>query len=188
MHYWNFEGWGKSFTNKHSLKRHKVTHDPDKKYSWDVCNKKFSLPQYLKEHKVVHTSERPYSWKFPGCNKSFRQAGKLSIHRKEHQNTKNEISKELVHSGDSNNFKRQDLVNTNSWVDPNLSDPWITPYIIKNSYWWWDLQSILNSYWTQAQTLLNNSIMQNTMYSTPSLNEQALAMNLLASQGFPAGF
>ncbi|CAI2369307.1 unnamed protein product [Moneuplotes crassus] len=79
-------GCGKSFTNKHSLKRHKTTHDPNKKYKCDVCSKSFSLPQYLKEHKVVHTDKRPFVCKFPGCGKSFRQAGKLSIHRKEHKN------------------------------------------------------------------------------------------------------
>ena len=84
MYHCNYEGCGKSFTNKHSLKRHEVTHNPDKKFKCDLCSKSFSLPQYLKEHKVVHTGERPFICKFPGCGKSFRQAGKLSIHRKEH--------------------------------------------------------------------------------------------------------
>lgn len=93
MYCWDHKGWGKSFTNKHSLKRHKTTHDPNKKYKCEVWSKSFSLPQYLKEHKVVHTNARPFVCKFPGCNKSFRQAGKLSIHKKEHINDRKSTAK-----------------------------------------------------------------------------------------------
>lgn len=61
-----------------------ITHDPNKKYACNQCTKRFSLPQYLREHMVVHSSARPFVCKFPNCGKTFRQAGKLSMHKKSH--------------------------------------------------------------------------------------------------------
>ena len=137
MYYWNHTGWGKSFTNKHSLKRHKTTHDPNKKYKWEVCSKSFSLPQYLKEHKVVHTNERPFVCKFPGCGKSFRQAGKLSIHRKEHLNpdkckTRSKTVKKTPDVG-LTPFNYQSLV-----FPQNLSETWSLMSELQQSYCFWD--------------------------------------------------
>ena len=48
------------------------------------CDKRFSLKQYLKEHQYTHTGERPYICNINGCEKTFRQAGKLSLHRRQH--------------------------------------------------------------------------------------------------------
>ena len=123
MYYCDHKGWEKSFTNKHSLKRHKTTHDPNKKFKCEVWFKSFSLPQYLKEHKVVHTSDRPFVWKFPGCKKSFRQAGKLSIHKKEHLNsfkpktTRKAKKKAPVASLSAANY-------SGLFFSPNLSETW----------------------------------------------------------------
>ena len=125
MYYCNYDGCGKSFTNKHSLKRHEVTHNPDKKFKCDLCSKSFSLPQYLKEHKVVHTGERPFVWKFPGCGKSFRQAGKLSIHRKEHSSSENKILTSDTIYDDYNTCLTNNLNYSGVALNHTMSNYWI---------------------------------------------------------------
>ena len=129
---------GKSFTNKHSLKRHKVTHDPNKKYKCDICSKAFSLPQYLKEHKIVHTGERPFSCDFPGCYKSFRQAGKLSIHKKEHGNTQKNVKP--TH-GIKLSIPMRDVEYNSFWSSSNLSGQTFTIETLSHYYCMWDMSS-----------------------------------------------
>ena len=33
----------------------------------------------------IHTQQKPFRCDYPGCNRTFRQAGKLSMHKKSHQ-------------------------------------------------------------------------------------------------------
>jgi hypothetical protein len=40
------------------------------------------LPQYLEEHEYTHTGEKPFVCGINGCPETFRQRGKLSIHKK----------------------------------------------------------------------------------------------------------
>jgi uncharacterized Zn-finger protein len=40
----------------------------------------------LKEHTYIHTGQKPFKCPYEGCTKAFRQAGKLSMHKKFHQN------------------------------------------------------------------------------------------------------
>ena len=72
------------YRTKFSLKRHYLDHLGIKQHQCPHCGKRFSLPQYLTEHMYTHTGEKPFACTYPGCNKRFRQAGKLSIHRKKH--------------------------------------------------------------------------------------------------------
>ena len=76
------EGCDKAFTTRFSLRRHLVSHLPAKQFQCKLCFKKFTLGQYLREHMYIHTGQKPYVCKYPGCGKSFRQAGKLSQHKK----------------------------------------------------------------------------------------------------------
>ena len=145
MYYCNHEGWGKSFTNKHSLKRHKTTHDPNKKYKCDTCGKKFALPQYLKEHQVVHTGERPFICKFPGCGKSFRQAGKLSIHRKEHQDTERCSVREDKSYTLSHGLIVPSVDYHAHWLTQNLSETWNFANDVMQTYCFCDLPKIHNA-------------------------------------------
>ena len=41
--------------------------------------------RYLKEHVHVHTKDKTYTCEIGGCKKRFRQAGKLSLHRRTHK-------------------------------------------------------------------------------------------------------
>jgi hypothetical protein len=72
------------YRTKYSLKRHYLGHLGVKQHECPYCHKRFSLPQYLQEHLYIHTGEKPFLCTHPGCLKRFRQAGKLSIHKKEH--------------------------------------------------------------------------------------------------------
>jgi hypothetical protein len=55
---------------------------PEKKFKCDVCSKFFSSKHCLKEHGYTHTNERPYSC--PSCQKPFKHASQLSLHKKVH--------------------------------------------------------------------------------------------------------
>ena len=41
----------------------------------------------------MHTGRKPFVCTFPGCGKAFRQAGKLSVHKKLHRNIVFEVLK-----------------------------------------------------------------------------------------------
>jgi hypothetical protein len=78
------EDCGKLFKTKFSLKRHMLIHSQQKEHECPHCGKKFSLPQYMREHMFTHTKEKPYVCGVAGCPERFRQAGKLSLHRRTH--------------------------------------------------------------------------------------------------------
>ena len=77
-------GCGRLFKAKFSMRRHKLVHNEVKPYSCEYCGKKFALPQYMKEHTYTHTKDKPFVCGVGGCQKRFRQAGKLSLHRRTH--------------------------------------------------------------------------------------------------------
>ena len=76
----------KSYTTRFSLRRHIASHSAIKQHVCVLCFKTFTLAQYLKEHTYIHTQQKPFKCDFEGCNRAFRQAGKLSMHKKVHQN------------------------------------------------------------------------------------------------------
>ena len=80
----SFPGCGRLFKTKFSMKRHSFVHNEDKKYVCKYCGKRFALPQYLREHAYTHTKDKPYVCGVSGCRERFRQAGKLSLHRRTH--------------------------------------------------------------------------------------------------------
>ena len=79
-----WEGCGRLFNAQFSLNRHIVVHTQPRRFVCRYCNKGFSLGQYYREHLYIHTKENPYVCGVSGCSMKFRQAGKLSIHRKTH--------------------------------------------------------------------------------------------------------
>lgn len=81
-----YDDCDKKFTTRFSLRRHLATHAPAKQFVCVICFKKFALGQYLKEHTYIHTGQKPFKCPYANCTKAFRQAGKLSMHKKLHQN------------------------------------------------------------------------------------------------------
>lgn len=80
----SFENCKRVFRNKFSLNRHELAHTQVRSFTCKFCHKSFILCQYLKEHEYIHTKELPYVCGVSGCTKRFRQAGKLSLHRRTH--------------------------------------------------------------------------------------------------------
>jgi uncharacterized Zn-finger protein len=76
------EGCIRKFTTKFSMQRHFRSHVGIKLHTCLFCPKQFTIKQYLIEHMLIHTQERPYKCPFQNCNKSFRQSGKLHMHKK----------------------------------------------------------------------------------------------------------
>lgn len=83
----DFPDCQKAFGTKFSMNRHKVVHSKDRNFKCDHCGRRFALSQYLKEHVYIHTNEKPYICGIGNCTESFRQTGKLAIHRKTHWNS-----------------------------------------------------------------------------------------------------
>lgn len=81
----HFRDCKKLFKTKFSLKRHSFVHTLEKKFKCPHCGKDFRLLQYLKEHIFIHTGAKPYICGVGGCQESFRQTGKLALHRKTHK-------------------------------------------------------------------------------------------------------
>ena len=96
----------KKFTTRFSLRRHLITHDNKRGHECPICFKKFALSQYLKEHAHTHTGLKPFKCPFEGCNRSFRQAGKLSLHKKRHTKKLFAVQKVTTRPIDTNNTPR----------------------------------------------------------------------------------
>eukprot|EP00826_Nyctotherus_ovalis_P038594 TRINITY_DN3625_c0_g4_i3.p1 TRINITY_DN3625_c0_g4~~TRINITY_DN3625_c0_g4_i3.p1 ORF type:complete len:257 (-),score=47.60 TRINITY_DN3625_c0_g4_i3:269-1039(-) len=79
-----YDGCGRMFKAQFSMNRHLVVHSQVKSHKCRYCGKGFTLPQYLREHEYTHTKELPYVCGVSGCVRRFRQAGKLSLHRRTH--------------------------------------------------------------------------------------------------------
>lgn len=77
-------GCNKPFSSKFSLTRHQGIHCNTKTFICNYCGKKFAIAQYLKEHSYCHTKDKFYVCKIGGCQKSFRHASDVSLHRRTH--------------------------------------------------------------------------------------------------------
>jgi uncharacterized Zn-finger protein len=85
---------GSEYSSKYNLKRHvESVHLKVKKFSCSICKNLFSSKQSLKEHYYKHQGAMPF--RCITCDKSFRQASLLSLHKRVHnsQGTTLETSK-----------------------------------------------------------------------------------------------
>lgn len=79
-----FQDCCKKFKTKFALTRHNLVHTSERHFKCNECGRSFSISQYLREHMNIHTRENPYTCGIGGCMERFRQAGKLSMHRRTH--------------------------------------------------------------------------------------------------------
>lgn len=94
-----------------------------------LCFSKFiSYLRYLKEHIYVHTKDKPYVCGIGDCKKRFRQAGKLSLHRRTHKEypLKRYARKGTVKQND--NIKEFDFAE-----NKKLNEPINNPQSVKDS-------------------------------------------------------
>lgn len=74
---------GSEYFSKYNLKRHvESVHQKVKKFKCSICQVLFSSKQSLREHYFKHQGSMPF--KCLSCNKSFRQASLLSLHKRIH--------------------------------------------------------------------------------------------------------
>ena len=98
-----------TYKTKFSLTRHMKQHE-GKMYHCKLCPKSFTLLQYLREHTHTHTGDKPYVCTHPGCNKSFRQSGKFSLHKKIHKEESKENCKAPLHEDTKFSMKAMEVV------------------------------------------------------------------------------
>lgn len=78
-----YSGCGSEYYSKYNLKRHvESVHHKVKKFKCTICEILFSSKQSLREHYYKHQGTMPF--KCLSCNKSFRQASLLSLHKRIH--------------------------------------------------------------------------------------------------------
>lgn len=73
----------KEYPCKYNLKRHvKTKHLKLQKFQCPTCKKNFANQQNLDEHQNLHTGSMPHVCVI--CEKAFRQASQLSLHKRVH--------------------------------------------------------------------------------------------------------
>ena len=95
----------KDFTRKDNLRRHKQSHNKDKDYKCDLCEKRFLRRDYLQKHKKVHT-KNPVERKFTcgTCGTTFNNVNEFRAHVKSdhpaphQQNSKEDTRDEEVNT------------------------------------------------------------------------------------------
>ena len=85
----------------------KSKHLKKKKFVWKHCDKKFALQHNLKEHEYIHTQALPFVCGINGCTQSFRQRGKLCLHRCKHQGYNKRVYKK---NADLNNEENEETI------------------------------------------------------------------------------
>ncbi|CAL4187970.1 unnamed protein product, partial [Meganyctiphanes norvegica] len=76
----------KAFTLKHILVRHYTTHSEEKPYECSQCGKAFKQNSHLVSHLKTHVGIKPYQCS--QCDKSFSQSSSLSTHLRTHTGEK----------------------------------------------------------------------------------------------------
>ncbi|XP_046747065.1 zinc finger protein 354A-like isoform X11 [Diprion similis] len=69
-------------TTKELLRKHRVVHSEEYKYSCDLCDKKFKRSNELKVHRNTHSNEKHFTCNI--CPTAFKMKAQLTIHKKRH--------------------------------------------------------------------------------------------------------
>ena len=72
------------FNVKGDLACHTKTHDPERSFKCDACDREFTTANNLKRHTRTHTNERPFQCDV--CKHTFRRADHLRVHKRTHTN------------------------------------------------------------------------------------------------------
>ena len=76
----------KTFSRSGSLKKHKMFHTAEKRFTCLQCEHKFSLPGNLRKHRISHSGRKAKTCSL--CEKTFSQSIHLKTHTKTHSGEK----------------------------------------------------------------------------------------------------
>ena len=157
----DFNECEKMFKAKYSLTRHiKSKHFKKKKFIWKHCNKKFALLHNLKEHEYIHTQALPFVCGIDGWTQSFRQRGKLCLHRWKHPNyNKRKYKKNSDLNNDEEDINEAPTLNETAMNFQNTNFSFTEPMRQRQSAMGY-LNSMNSSYNMMGQMMKSNKMDQ----------------------------
>lgn len=105
-----------SFTRRHNLKSHLLTHTLSRPFNCHICSSKFRRLHDLKRHEKLHTGERPFNCE--KCGRRFARADALV----RHMNSMQGCSSLDEDQGDERQFEGQFKVMTVGATGPTPSN------------------------------------------------------------------
>ena len=109
-----------AFNRRDKLKRHKLVHDPVKRFKCPLkahtgCSKEFNRHDKLKAHLLTHSGIKPHSC--TTCGRSFSRRAHLRAHMNAHLNIRGKKEKCVKAEENQQIFEDKEIVECNDFTD-----------------------------------------------------------------------